>query len=404
MVVAGVASIVALHACGTGGREPATEGGPRGVEEIVAVMSLEEKVGQLLMLHVYGSSIDDERDGVADANRRIYGVGTIREALDRHTPGGVIFIERNPLDAASADVSTRNLVSLDQITRLTTQMQTHAEEQGWPGLLIATDHEQGPITRLPPPASELAGGARLGATGDASLAEDNAHTTGRELLDVGVNVNLAPVADVGTNPDNPVIGERSFGSDPDLVARMTAAQIRGYQRAGIAATAKHFPGHGAADLDSHLDLPVIDIPAEEWRDRHLPPFAAAIDGGVDAIMTAHVAAPALDPSGAPATLSRAIIGDLLRGDMAFDGVVITDALWMRGVRHGRDDADVAIQALAAGADILLMPPDADEVSRAVVDAVRAGDLSAAALDRSVQRILALKRRLGLLAGSDGDDA
>lgn len=402
-VTVGLVLLPLAAACGSGDRG---DGGPdehRDVEEITAAMTLEEKVGQLLMLHVYGASIDDDREEVADANRRVYGVATIREVLDRFAPGGIIFIERNHVDPQNADVPTHNLVSLDQIARLTTQIQEHAAQRGVPGLLISTDHEQGPITRLPPPASRLEGGADLGATEDVGLAERNAYTTGEELLDVGINVNLAPIADVNTNPDNPVIGERAFGSDPDLVARMTAAQVRGYRSSGVATTAKHFPGHGAADLDSHLELPVIDITTDEWRDTHLPPFAAAVAAGVDAIMTAHLAAPALDPSGVPATLSRPIVGDLLRDEMGFDGIVVTDSLWMRGVRRDRDDAEVALEALAAGTDVLLMPPHTDRVSRGIVDAVRSGDISPDAIDRSVQRILTLKRRLHLLGGDEVPD-
>jgi beta-N-acetylhexosaminidase len=373
-------------------REP----GPDDDATMLEQMSLEEKVRQLLMLHVYGSRIDEREHGAAAANTSLYGVETIGEVIREHRPGGVIFVARNPLDEDSARVPTRNLLSLDQIAELTAAIQEVSRTATGSGALISTDQEQGPIRRLPDPAPDLAGGAELGTTGDVELARENAVLTGRELLEVGINVNLAPVADVNTNPDNPVIGDRAFGSDPALVAAMTAAQVEGYTDAGVVATAKHFPGHGAADADSHHELPVIDADRGAWEDIHLRPFAAAIEAGVPAIMPAHLVAPALDGTGAPATISPAILTDLLREEMGFDGVIITDALWMDAIRGVDSAAEVAVRALEAGVDILLMPPDAAAVVDGIVRAVEQGRLTEDRIDVSVRRVLDLKAGLGLL--------
>jgi beta-N-acetylhexosaminidase len=212
---------------------------------------------------------------------------------------------------------------------------------------------------------------------------------------MGINQNFAPVADVNVNPENPVIGVRSFSSNPDLVSSLTEAQVRGYQREDIASTSKHFPGHGDTNVDSHTGLPEIDHTREELDSIDLPPFEAAIDAGVESIMTAHIVVPALDDSGRPATLSRPILTDLLRREMDFDGVVVTDALDMQGVREMFGDDRVPVEAIKAGADLMLMPPEFDLAYRSVLEAVRSGEISERRIDQSVYRILRLKERLGL---------
>jgi beta-N-acetylhexosaminidase len=252
-------------------------------------------------------------------------------------------------------------------------------------LLIATDQEQGLVSRIGPPATQFPGAMALGATGSQELARAAAGAAGAELRAMGIVQDLAPVADVNLNPRNPVIGVRSFGADPALVARLTAAQVAGYQAAGVAATAKHFPGHGDTTVDSHAGLPVIG------------------HSGVGAIMSAHIVVPALDPSRRPATLSRPILQGLLRHRLGYDGVVITDALEMAGVRQRFGDRRVPVEAVLAGADMLLMPPRGafSQEFDAVLAAVRSGRISQARLDQSVRRILRLKARLGLLGPRPG---
>jgi len=262
--------------------------------------------------------------------------------------------------------------------------------------LISTDQEGGIVARVLEPATQFPGNMALGAARDPQLARRAAEITGRELKAIGINQDLAPVADVNVNPQNPVIGVRSFSSDPGLVSDLTVAQVAGYEGQNVAATAKHFPGHGDTNVDSHTGLPVISHTRSELDQIDLPPFRAAIAQGIDAIMTAHIVVPALDPSGRPATLSKPILTDLLRKEMGYQGVVITDALDMKGVRQMFGDARVAVEAVKAGVDILLMSPELEIAYNAVLDAVRSGEIGEGRINRSVERILTLKQRLGLV--------
>src|SRR5690606_27393639 len=192
-----------------------------------------------------------------------------------------------------------------------------------------------------------------------------------------------PVADVNVNPRNPVIGRRAYGDDPKRVAKMVAAAVKGFGDAKIAATAKHFPGHGDTSVDSHTGLPVIKHTKAQWERIDAPPFKAAIDAGVDAVMSAHIVFPKLDPSGDPATLSKPILTGLLREKLGFKGVISTDALNMAGARKKYDDGEVAVRAVLAGADLLLMPNDMPEQYKAVLKAVESGRISQKRLDQSI---------------------
>ena len=234
-----------------------------------------------------------------------------------------------------------------------------------PDLLIGIDEEGGDVTRLEAATgSSYPGNGALGVVDDADLTERVAASLGAELADAGVNLDFAPVADVNTNPQNPVIGIRSFGSDGDLVARHVAAFVHGLQSAGVAACAKHFPGHGDTSEDSHLTLPVVDS-IEEVA---LTPFRAAIDAGVQAIMTAHIVVGSLGPT--PATMSSRILHDLLRGDLGYSGLVVTDALEMKAISATVGVEEGAVRAVAAGADALCLGHDLfDEAVASVRDAL-----------------------------------
>lgn len=236
----------------------------------------------------------------------------------------------------------------------------------------------------------------LGANGSRTDALTAGRIGGAELRALGIRQDYAPVADVNVNPANPVIGVRSFGADPKAVAGLVAAQVTGYQRSSVAATAKHFPGHGDTAVDSHYGFPVIEHTREQWSTVDAPPFRAAIRAGIDSIMTAHIMVPALDDSGDPATLSRPILTGILRGELGYDGVVVTDSLGMQGVREKYGDDRVPVLALKAGVDQLLNPPSIDIAWNAVLTAVRQGELTEARLDESILRVLRLKNRLGLL--------
>jgi len=265
-----------------------------------------------------------------------------------------------------------------------------------PDAVVAVDEEGGDVTRLhAATGSPYPGNALLGRLDDLALTERVARAVGDALAEVGVTVTFAPVADVNSNAANPVIGVRSFGADPALAARHTAAWVRGVQSAGVAASAKHFPGHGDTAEDSHLALPVVDLPLAELAARELRPFAAAIEAGTRTIMTSHVLLPQLDAD-APATLSPRVLSGLLRGELGFDGVIVTDALDMHGASGVRGIPEAAVLALAAGCDLLCIGMDvsADTVDAIVAACERAvddGRLTRARVTEAAARVRALGR-------------
>jgi beta-N-acetylhexosaminidase len=277
-----------------------------------------------------------------------------------------------------------NVESRPQVAELTGELRADRD-----GLVVAIDEEGGDITRLEAErGSSYPGNWALGAVDDPGLTEEVAAALGGDLARVGVNLNLAPVADVNVDPLNPIVGVRSFGDDAELVARHVVAFVTGLQRAGVTACAKHFPGHGDTREDSHLELPVVKRD-DEASAAMLLPFRAAIEAGVGAVMTAHVRVEGLDEL--PATLSRAAIGDLLRRELGFAGAVVTDALEMRAISAGVGAAEGAVRALEAGADALCLGHDLrpESVQSAVLDAVRSGRLDAHRLEEAAARVSAL---------------
>ncbi|MCG6568299.1 glycoside hydrolase family 3 protein [Tessaracoccus sp. ZS01] len=395
----------ALAASAVAGRLPAAADNVTGyVQSIVSRMTLPQKVGQLMVSEVYGIDPTVEHSG----NITRFGIGKGVDVVRELHLGGVIYF-------AWTDSFTRGpegvaaLSNALQATALETRVTaTKGRPQGNKvavPLLIATDQEQGLVTRFGPPATQFPGAMALGAGRSADDARVAAAITGKELRAVGINTNFAPVADVNVNPDNPVIGVRSFSSDPALVSQMVAAQVEGYQReGGVSASAKHFPGHGDTAVDSHYGLPLITHTREEWERLDAPPFRAAIAAGIDMIMTAHLLLPAFDDSGDPATLSKPILTGLLRDELGYDGVVITDALNMEGVREMYGDPEVAVRALEAGVDILLMSPSPIEARDAVLDAVHSGRIDEAEIDRKVERVLRMKLRRGIISAPKCDPA
>ncbi|MFE9632848.1 glycoside hydrolase family 3 protein [Streptomyces sp. NPDC006463] len=363
------------------------------LRRLVDRMSLAEKVGQLFVSRAYGHSATDPDPADAAKNQELFGVRTAAELVSRYHLGGIIYF-----------AWAHNTRSPHQIAALSAGLQEAALAAG-PGipLLLSTDQEHGVVARIGKPATLFPGAMALGAqhnaTGSAAGARRAARIAGAELAAMGVRQDYAPVADVNVNPANPVIGVRSFGADPGAVAELVAAQVRGYQRAGVAATAKHFPGHGDTETDSHVGLPVMRHTRAVWEELDEPPFRAAVEAGVDAVMTAHIVFPALDPSGDPATLSRPIVTGILRERLGFRGVVVTDALDMAGVRQKYGDERVPVLALKAGCDQLLNPPDLGLAYRSVLAAVETGELTRERIDESVLRILELKARLGLFGGA-----
>ncbi|MFE9960450.1 glycoside hydrolase family 3 N-terminal domain-containing protein [Micromonospora sp. NPDC005299] len=283
---------------------------------------------------------------------------------------------------------------------------TAALRAGRPDVLIAIDEEGGDVTRLAhATGSPYPGNAALGAVDDPTLTRQVYAAIGAELAALGINVDLAPTVDVNTADENPVIGTRSFGADPVRVAVHSAAAVVGLQSAGVAACAKHFPGHGATVADSHYELPTVDVPPAVLRERDLPPFAAVVDAGVRAVMTAHIRVPALTGDG-PATFSRAVLVDLLRAEYGFTGAVITDALEMKGAALAAGGVGpAAVRALAAGADLLCIGAkvDADLVEHVVEEIVAA--LTDGRLDRArVEEAAGRAAELAAWTGAGGSAA
>lgn len=275
-----------------------------------------------------------------------------------------------------------NIVSPDQLAEL-----THAIHTGGTDVLIAADEEGGDVTRLHHTGgSTTPGNLALGAAGDLALTREVARTIGHDLRGAGIDWDLAPDVDVNTNPANPVIGTRSFGDDPDAVAAHGVAYLNGLRDAGILSCAKHFPGHGDTQVDSHFGLPHVEGDLEP----HLVPFRAAIEAGVDSILTAHIVFPALDTY--PATLSRRIVTDLLRGELGYDGLVLTDSMTMKAVADTYGLGEGAVLALMAGVDMICVNADVESqlaIRDALVTAAKSGRLPADRLAEAAGRVRAL---------------
>lgn len=275
----------------------------------------------------------------------------------------------------------------ESVSALTAELRRRAPHP----LLIASDLERGAgqqfrgATPLPPAAA-------LGALDDPAATGRAGELTAREARALGVNWVYAPVADVDLEAENPIIGVRAFGPEPAAVARQVAAWVRGCARGGALSCAKHFPGHGRTVGDSHIERPTVGAAREALED-DLAPFRASVAAGVDSMMTAHVAYPALDPSGVPATLSPRILDGLLRREMGFEGLIVTDAMIMEGVIADADEGSASVLALAAGCDVLLYPDDVDAVIRAVTDAVEDGRLPRARVEDAVARVAAAAARV-----------
>ena len=344
---------------------------------VLESMTLEEKAGQLLMPWMLG---DFAPAGSEDFER-------MAEAVRDDGVGGVIVSVGSPSEVAA---KINNLQSLAKHPLLVgADLESGAGYRMRGAVFLPNDIELGGATLFP---SLMA----VGAAGDDSLAWEMGRVTAVEARAVGVHLPFAPVLDVNNNPDNPVIATRSFGEDPAAVARLGSAFVRGLQEHGAVATGKHFPGHGDTGVDSHVDLPVIRVDRERLDRVELRPFRAAVDAGMGAVMSAHVSIPSVTGSvSMPSTLSPAVLSDLLRGEMGFEGLIVTDAMNMAAITRRFGARDAVVRALEAGADIILMPENPRAARESLVAAVRSGRVSEARLDRSVARILELKERMGL---------
>ena len=336
----------------------------RWVRKTLAGMSLEEKAAQMIMVAETGYPRNPRSPAALD----------LVEAVRDQGVGGVILMR--------SEAGT--------ISPLLNELQSEARVP----LLVAMDMERSLSFRVFRGSVDFPYAMAVGATGSEDAARFFGELTAREGRALGIHWAFAPVLDVNNNPDNPVINIRSFGEDPELVGRLGAAFIKGAQSGGLLTTAKHFPGHGDTAVDSHVDLPVISGDRERLEAVEWPPFREAIAAGVDAIMVGHVAVPSLDPSGRPATLSSILNEEVLRDEMGFEGLIVTDAMDMEGVGAAWI-GEATVDAVLAGADVILMPPDLRVALQSLIRGVEEGVLDEARIDRSVRRILEAKARLGL---------
>lgn len=342
---------------------------------LVRRMSLEQQVGQLLMPafehDTRGRPVTELTDEV-------------KETMERLRPGGVLLFGVN-LQTVEQTVSfVRELQGISSVP-----------------LLVGVDQEGGPVSRLNAsgriPATELPSAEAIGSTGDPSFAGAIGRIMGRELRSLGITMNMAPVADVLTRSDNPVIAGRSFGSEPEQVADMVSRMVHGIQSQGVLSVVKHFPGHGDSEGDSHYETVVVSHPRERLEQVELVPFVAAMDAQVAGIMSAHITLPEI-AGDTPATTSHTVLTELLREDLGYDGLIVTDSLNMEAVAGRYNGGELAVAAVQAGADLLLQPIDPAAAFEAILTAVRGGRLTPQRIERSVVRIMETKFRAGLLPG------
>lgn len=355
---------------------PARYGDARAeyLDRLVATMSLEEKVGQLLALELASPATGQALTRLDEPT----------EALFREVrPGGVALYGSN-------------ITNVTQLTTFIDELQATAEIP----LLVAIDEEGGLVSRLrhlgAGAATVLPPARDLGSTGDALLAYRAGRALGRELRALGFNMNFAPVLDVAPPEGNPFLESRAYGADPELVARLGTAFLRGLQTHGVAAAVKHFPGHGSAVEDSHYGPATVSASRAELERVHWVPFRRAVAAGTDAVMVAHLAVPALTGTRRPASVAEEVVRGAAREELGFDGIVISDSVTMGGLEQMLEGKNAAVSVVEAGADIVLTPPDAREAHDALLAAVQQGVLTEERIDASVRRVLRVKLDRGIL--------
>lgn len=343
--------------------------------EILTRMTLEEKICQLLMVTPEALTGQESVTGFNN---------DAMDALEQYPVGGLIFF--------GANLETR-----DQATAMLSAIREKAQTLTVPGLLLGLDEEGGSVSRATPLGVTAYEDMRVyGEAGDTEAAYQIGLTLGSQLKELGFNLDFAPVADVLTNEENTVVSDRSFGSDPELVASMVAMEIAGFEEAGILSAPKHFPGHGSTSGDTHDGLAVTDRTIEELRECDFLPFQSAIEAGVPMIMMGHMTMSALDED-APASMSQEIVTGLLRDELGYDGIIITDSVGMGAIADLYTSPEAVVQALVAGCDMVLCPTNLPAVVDAVQSAITSGTLSEDRIDQSVRRVLEAKVRYGVIS-------
>jgi len=336
------------------------------ITQTIAGMSLEEKIGQLIIAGVEGKEPESRAE---------------KMITEQHI-GGVIFYKYN-------------LASAKDVVAYVNQLKAWNKENAAP-LILSVDQEGGKVSRLPG-LEKLPDAAQIGKSGKLPFAQAVGSLLAREVKEMGINMNYAPVLDINSNPNNPVIGTRSFGATPDEVTPMGMAVMKAIKEQGVIPVVKHFPGHGDTGVDSHLELPIVEKNLEQLQAFEWLPFAEAIKQGTDAVMVAHILFPELDKQ-FPASLSKTIITDELRGTLKFDGVIMTDDLTMGAIAVHYGIGEAAVQAILAGTDVVLVAHDynnIDNVITAIKQSVEDGKLTEQRIDESVGRILRMKQRYSL---------
>ncbi|WP_073260629.1 glycoside hydrolase family 3 N-terminal domain-containing protein [Cryptosporangium aurantiacum] len=365
--------------------DPATQ-----ARAIAAQLADVDLVGQMLMPFVYGDEVDDVDDATRKANLARTGAATPSEIVRKYRLGGVILVRKAAGDPTAATNPASNVGSPDQVRRFTDGLQkTAATLPAGVPLMVGVDQEHGTVTRIRDGVTRLPTAMAFGAADDPELTEQAAYVSGTELAALGIHVDFAPDADVIGGPGNTVIGSRSYGADPTAVSRHVAASVKGYERAGIATALKHFPGHGHTDVDSHEAIPVLGQDRASLEREDLAPFRAGIDAGSEIVMSGHLDARAIDP-GTPASLSHKVLTDVLRGELKFTGMVVTDGLDMKALTDKYSPGEVAVRAVLAGNDLLLLPPNVAAAQQALLTALKSGRLPRERAVEAVTRVLTVK--------------
>ncbi|QGQ94056.1 beta-N-acetylhexosaminidase [Paenibacillus psychroresistens] len=341
---------------------------PDPIQEQIKLMTLDEKIGQMVIVGVEGTAVSEQT----------------RDLIDHYHVGGIILY-------------SNNIVNKTQTTDFLNELKQANTNLNKVPLWLGVDQEGGRVSRMPNEYTKLPTNRAIGKINKPEFSNKLGNILGKELQSVGFNMDYAPVMDINSNPNNPVIGDRSFGADANLVSKLGVQTMLGIQAQKIAAVVKHFPGHGDTSVDSHLDLPIVQTDLKRLRSFEWLPFEAAIDNNVDAVMVAHILLPKIDPDH-PASFSKTVITDYLRNELKFNGVVMTDDMTMGGIVNHYELKDAAAQSINAGSDVIMVAHEyekAKEVLSNLKSKVETGELPEERINQSVYRILKLKLKYAI---------
>ncbi len=375
-VLLGAALLLGCVGCGTnsdtGSASQNTPDKTDEVQRIVDAMSLEDKVAQLFLV---------KPEAIVDIGTATAAGESTKQAIDKTPVGGFVYF-------------SDNLQSEQQVQEMLSNVQKYSKDRTGLPAFLSVDEEGGTVARIAGSGrfdvTNVGNMADIGASGDVQQARQAGETIGTYLSELGFNLDFAPDADVLTNPENTVVKKRSFGSDPQVVSDMSLAVAQGLAQHQIHSVYKHFPGHGATEGDTHKGYAYTNKTLDELKQSELVPFAHAIENGAEFIMAAHISVPNITNDDTPTSLSKTMITDVLREQMGYDGIVVTDAMNMGAVTEQYTSAQAAVKALQAGADIILMPENFQEAYQGVLDAVKSGELTEQQIDTAVTRIVKVK--------------